>query len=394
MMTIVHISGDFPDAFRPDKTRAIANLLSATCEARHIVYSINRVDGLGGARIFARHGDVTTVVYRAPPYGILMETCLERLADFIAADIADRGEQADLVHGHKLTIEGFAARRLAAALGGVPFVCTVQGNTDQKYIRTRPDKRADFARLAREAAALFPAAPWTARYIEAKLGIGSAHQTVLPIITTSDRLIAPCPGNGRFVTAFHLRHWRAKGLQNLLAALAILQKRGIDTGLDIIGGGEPETLAGIGKAIARHRVGDVVRLLGPAPHREIQEWFNPYSGFVLTTLRETYGMVYIEALFSGVPIVYSAGRGVDGYFDDADVGVRCVPDSPSRIADAMSACLADERRHKAAIERQQKSGALDRFRAAAIPRTYATALARITGQREIAPSKTAAAALA
>ena len=47
------------------------------------------------------------------------------------------------------------------------------------------------------------------------------------------------------------------------------------------------------------------------------ETLNGYTALVLPTLRETFGMVYIEALFAGVPILYSQDRGVDGFFDVA-----------------------------------------------------------------------------
>jgi hypothetical protein len=45
---IVHISGDFPDCIAPNKTRAITNLVEATSEFDHIVYSLNRVPAWGG----------------------------------------------------------------------------------------------------------------------------------------------------------------------------------------------------------------------------------------------------------------------------------------------------------------------------------------------------------
>ena len=35
---------------------------------------------------------------------------------------------------------------------------------------------------------------------------------------------------------------------------------------------------------------------------------------------ETFGLVYIEAMSQGIPVVYSSGQGIDGFFKDGEVG--------------------------------------------------------------------------
>lgn len=43
--------------------------------------------------------------------------------------------------------------------------------------------------------------------------------------------------------------------------------------------------------------------------------------FIMLSKRETFGLVYIEAMSQGLPIIYSKGTGIDGYFEDEDVGI-------------------------------------------------------------------------
>ena len=57
--------------------------------------------------------------------------------------------------------------------------------------------------------------------------------------------------------------------------------------------------------------------------------------FIMPSLTETFGLVYIEALSQGLPIIYSKGHGVDGYFDDVKNGISVHPKSVDEITNAI-----------------------------------------------------------
>jgi len=40
----------------------------------------------------------------------------------------------------------------------------------------------------------------------------------------------------------------------------------------------------------------------------------------MPSLHETFGLVYIEAMSQGLPLIYSKGEGIDGYFKEGKVG--------------------------------------------------------------------------
>jgi glycosyltransferase involved in cell wall biosynthesis len=379
MPTILHIAADFPDAWSARKTRAVQNLVTGTAGFDHQVYSINRLNRPGGVHAVDRSDGHVTLTYGAPPFGILLETFLNPLADWIFRDVRSRGVAVDAVHAHKLTIEGLAARRLARRLG-CPYVCTVRGNTDQKYLRAKPEKIGSYRTLLRDAAAVLTTTPWIERYLEAKLGLPPGRCELLPTITESDSFMSPVPGNGRLATAFHLNAWRLKGMPNLLAALRRLEDEGAGLALDVIGGGSEADTAALRGAIDRHRLSGRVILRGPVEHARMQEALNGYSGFVLPTLRETFGMVYLEALFSGVPILYSRDRGIDGFFDGLEVGVRCDPASPGDIARGLLAIEKGEASMKQAIARAQREGFFDRFRKGHVRARYRAIMERVCAQ--------------
>ncbi|MEM8970533.1 MAG: glycosyltransferase [Pseudomonadota bacterium] len=382
--SVLHISADYPDAYSQTKTKAILNLVSGTSKLRHRVYSINRLNGFGGVQEIGRCGSLITLIYRAPGYGLFLEKFLNVLADWIVADVLRSEIQVDLVHAHKFTIEGIAANRISQALG-CPYLCTLRGNTDQKYLRFKPEKHDTFRRVAEEATQLLPTSPWIARDLSKRLKLHELKTTVLPTISASDRIIPPSLEYSRLVTAFHLDFWRPKGLPNLLKALQTLKQDGLEVELDILGGGADASVSAVRKLIMKHGLDGQVRLLGAVPHDEIQDRLNRYAAFVLPTLTETFGMVYIEALFSGIPILYSADRGVDGYFDEQDIGIRCDPDSVTSITDGLRRILRRAPEMKDALSVIQLEGELDHFRKDNVCRTYEDLVAQLAKPSENNP---------
>lgn len=57
--------------------------------------------------------------------------------------------------------------------------------------------------------------------------------------------------------------------------------------------------------------------------------------FVMPSYRETFGLVYIEALSQGLPVVYSKGQGIDGYFKEGKVGFSVDPKDIGSIISAI-----------------------------------------------------------
>lgn len=61
--------------------------------------------------------------------------------------------------------------------------------------------------------------------------------------------------------------------------------------------------------------------------------------FCMPSLRETFGLVYIEAISRCLPIIYSQGQGVDGYFEEGQYGYSCNPESLESISDALQSTV-------------------------------------------------------
>jgi glycosyltransferase involved in cell wall biosynthesis len=204
-------------------------------------------------------------------------------------------------------------------------------------------------------------------------------------MTAGDKVLEPVLTHPqRLVSIFALDAWRRKGLDKVLEALAIAARSRPDIVLDIYGTGSPRSLLEVTGLVQASEVAPRVRLKGALPHGEVQRAMNGYTAFVMAPRRETYGMVHVEALLAGVPILWSENRGVDGLFDGYEIGVRCNPNAPENVAKGIQFLLANERRLKANIAELQAANLLEPLRRSGIAENYRQVLERHCGEdREV-----------
>jgi glycosyltransferase involved in cell wall biosynthesis len=392
-MRILHFSADYPDPLVPAKTRAVANLLALADGHQHRVLSLNRIGGQIGGRIGGLVGwaaDIhaldfadgagtahRAVAYGAPGKGLLLKRSMERLADWAAADCAAAGFAPDLVHAHKLSVEGIAGARLAADLR-VPLALSVQGNTDLKIVGARRDLRPLYARIWRQAAVVFPFAPWARARLDALLGARVGRTEALPCPGPADALTAPRASDAPVIrTAFNLKDAANKNAARLIRALARAAAEVPEIRLEIIGGGDAAAFAALAGLAAEAAPGRV-RFLGAVPNAEVQRLFNAATAFALVSHRESFGMVFAEALLAGAPCLIPRGRAIEGYFIDGSVVLAADPGDEAGIARGLVRLVREEAAFKARLAELGRSGGLALLTRPAIRASYLGALEEIT----------------
>lgn len=383
---VLHLSGDYPDSFDSFKTPVIRTLVELT-RARfdHEVLSINRRNPAWGElfiqtlRTFGKpplavsikaFDDGTAVCYDAPPKGLMHAAMLHRLGEYLAEKIEMGHDRPDLLVGHKLAIEGIAARR-ASELTGIPYAISIQGDTDTKIIEARPDLRAELARVFHDAKMVFPFAPWALRRVEARLGLRTGPVTMLPCPTDMDTPVAPSPGGDGFISVFHLKNSKRKNLQGMADAARLLEGKGQGVPLTIIGGGNADEVARSEKIVGGI---SCISLAGPMDRVMLRARMETATGFVMPSLRESFGLVFLEALFCGLPIIYPAGTAVDGYFDGASFAVRVNARDPQEVAAAMLKICQNEAAIKAELAQWQGGPDARFFMRTTIGETFAAGL--------------------
>lgn len=129
-----------------------------------------------------------------------------------------------------------------------------------------------------------------------------------------------------------------KGLDYLLRALAQMQRRREEWQLDVIGDGPQRTayelLAGE-LSVAQH-----VTFHGFKSKLEVAELMRRADLFVLASLHETFSVVCVEALASGLPVVATRCGGPEDFVDET-VGRLVPPGDSEALARTLSEMLED-----------------------------------------------------
>ena len=127
-----------------------------------------------------------------------------------------------------------------------------------------------------------------------------------------------------------------KGLQYLIYAITILSKNNEDITF-IIGGKGPE-LERLKKLIKKYKLQDQVILAGFIPDEELSSYYEQADLFVLPSLYEGFGLVYLEALKEGTPIVTTKCGGPEDIITK-DNGLLVPTKDYKKLAEAIETAL-------------------------------------------------------
>jgi glycosyltransferase involved in cell wall biosynthesis len=205
-------------------------------------------------------------------------------------------------------------------------------------------------RIIRRAAGVFYVSAWYAPELRKYTTVDRKREHLLPNIVDKSRLpAAPDQARASFITVLNLNIWQKKGLDRLLPAFAEALVQHPTLRLGIVGGGDPHSTAEVRALIQRHSLCGETTLEGPLANTKVLERMSESTALVLPSHHETFGMVYLEALFAGIPILYSKGTGIDGFLDGLNVGIAVDSTNTAEIARALIELADNHADYRAAV---------------------------------------------
>ncbi|MFD5827146.1 glycosyltransferase [Lentzea sp. NPDC060358] len=138
------------------------------------------------------------------------------------------------------------------------------------------------------------------------------------------------------------------GLDDLVVALALVSS----TELVVAGGPDRRFLPGnaeharLAELAARHAVADRVSFIGHVPHAEMPALIRSADVVACPQRQSSFGVVALEAMACGVPVVASAVGGLAESVVHRVTGLHVPPHSPALLARALRLLLGDEVRRR------------------------------------------------
>lgn len=136
-----------------------------------------------------------------------------------------------------------------------------------------------------------------------------------------------------------------KGLETLLDAIALLARRGRRVRLVVVGGDADEPQdgheAGLRARITTLGIGDLVSFAGPQPQETLRTHYVAADVTVLPSHYESFGMVALEAMACGSPVVASRVGGLTTTVRDGVTGFLVAEGDVSALAGRLETLLGD-----------------------------------------------------
>lgn len=379
-MNIAHITFDYPDEIDSNKTKAVFNLVNTQDVNLNYIFSLNRTKNPFADFSPIVNGNVVSMRIYGWPYGLGLSVWMNFAARKIQKVVEDKKLQIDLIHAHKVTFEGLIARQLSKS-HNYPFIVTFRGDTDTKLFKYKYFSRVLFQKVLDEARNVIVLAPWTFDVL-AKVWRKDKKSMLVPnIIQLADTQSHNTKSKNTFVSVFNLDVYKRKNITRVINAFDQLHRKHPHLKLDIIGGGDDTNIR---KVIETCQYPENFKLLGKMEHENVLDSYSKYAGFILPSYPETFGMVFIEALNAGIPVIYAKNSGIDGYFENGQVGEGVNHSSTEDIAVNLLKVYNNNAAYTQRVLETKNNGLLKQFSSRAVGQRYSEILNKALSTDKIA----------
>lgn len=122
---------------------------------------------------------------------------------------------------------------------------------------------------------------------------------------------------------------RNKNIETTQSAMEILRKSGVNISLTVVGKVKEQSV------FERISLDKYTTILPPTAKELLVGVYRDADIFVMPSYTESFGLVYVEAMSQGLPVIYSKGQGFDEQFPNGMVGYSVDAYSAQSVADGI-----------------------------------------------------------
>ncbi len=137
---------------------------------------------------------------------------------------------------------------------------------------------------------------------------------------------------------------KSKGFDLLIRSMRDLQDEELKVRALIVGRGpEQQLLEDLGRELGLEQQ---VRIYGPLSHAEVRSLYFDFDLFALPSHSETFGVVYLEAAWAGIPSIGVRGQGIWGLFEPGSEALFMEPGNQASLTDLLRQLVVDPEMRK------------------------------------------------
>jgi len=244
----------------------------------------------------------------------------------------------NLIHAYTLFTDGNCARKLSRKYG-IPYVVAVRNTDVNDFFRLMPHLRSRGVKTMLEAEAVFFLSESYRKqvfekYIPAKYQDEIQKKSHIIPNGIDDFWFANQPeGDNKIENTIKLiyagRIDRNKNIPTTQKAAALLREKGYNVTLTVVGKVADENV------FATIQRDSHTEYLPAQPKESLIELYRKHNIFVMPSYTESFGLVYVEAMSQGLPVIYSQGQGFDDQFPEGTVGYHVSAYDAQNVADGI-----------------------------------------------------------
>lgn len=225
-----------------------------------------------------------------------------------------KGNKPDIIHAHCCVWAGYAAMKLSEQIG-IPYVVTEHATLFQLH-RDQISEKNDrvILEIFQKAARVICVSGAFAKLIESYRPDIDVVGNVVNCDAFVPRADSEKHRGIRFLTVCYMEEEAQlykKGIDILIQAWAEVVKKYTDVKLVIGGGGSAKTK--VEQWVEEQGISKYVEFTGALDRKQVIQEMQSCDCFVLPSRYETFGVVYIEAMACGKPVIAVANGGPDDF---------------------------------------------------------------------------------
>lgn len=253
-------------------------------------------------------------------------------------------EQYGLIHAHTLFTDGNVAYNLNKKYG-IPYIVTVRGYTDiNVFFKTRLNLRRKGRKILNNASSII----FLSEANKNELLDNYIEDEKLKYNIESKCIVSPNGIDDFWFTNVgkpkiiknkkdikFIYVGKIMKLKNVLGTIEALkyfnENSNYQGSLTIVG--KKVDKAYTDKILKESEVR--INVLDQMPREKLINLYRESDIFIMPSFKETFGLVYPEAMSQGLPVIYTKGQGFDQQFEEGMVGYSVDANDPSDISESM-----------------------------------------------------------